>query len=269
MSSATQIWSYRGLIGNLTQRELKTRYKRSVLGWAWSLLNPASTLLIYAVVFGTFMRVTPPVAGNGSLQNFGFYLFAGLVVWNLFNTTMTGSMSALTGLGALLRKVYFPAEAPAVANALAVITQTLIETSILLVAFAIAGNTSWTMLFIPFVLALVLMFALGLGLVLSLFNVYLRDVGYLTTIILNMLFFATPIIYTYEMVPAKVGFVPAQALISLNPMTHYVGAMRDCVYLLEMPSIQKWLGITAVSFVTFFAGWAVFSRGSRQISEEL
>src|SRR5262247_2395071 len=99
MAYVTQVWTYRGLIGNLAQRDLKSRYKRSVLGWAWSLLNPAATLAIYTVVFGYFLKIEPPVGGNGHLKSFGLYLFAGLVVWNFFNNIMVGSMSSLIGVG--------------------------------------------------------------------------------------------------------------------------------------------------------------------------
>jgi ABC-type polysaccharide/polyol phosphate export permease len=268
MSTATEIWSYRGLIGNLAQRELKSRYKRSLLGWTWSLLNPATTLLIYTVVFGSFLKIEPPESGSG-MRSFGLYLFAGLVIWNFFNNVMTGSMGSLIGIGQLLRKVYFPAEAPAVANAMAVVIQTVIEATILLVAMAIAGNASWTMIFVPLILALVMLFALGIGLVLSLGNVYFRDVNYLTSILLNLLFYATPIIYTYAQVPARVGPIPTRAIINMNPLAHYVSAMRDCVYLLEAPSLEKWAGMIAASAITFFGGWAIFSRYSRQISEEL
>ncbi|HVN50528.1 MAG TPA: hypothetical protein VMT43_03800, partial [Acidimicrobiales bacterium] len=73
MTALTEIWSYRRLIGNLAQRELRSRYKKSVLGWAWSLINPLSTLLIYTVVFGVFLKVPPPLAGNGELKSFGLY----------------------------------------------------------------------------------------------------------------------------------------------------------------------------------------------------
>ena len=269
MSSATQVWAYRGLVGNLAQRELKSRYKRSVLGWSWSLLNPLSTLLIYALVFGSFLRVIPPVGGNGNLESFALYLFTALVAWNLFNNVMMGSMSALVGVGALLRKVYFPPEVPAVANALAVVMQTVIEASILIVVMAIVGNASWTMVFVPFILAFLLLFSLGLGLVLSVLNVYFRDIGYLTTIILNLLFYATPIIYTFDMVPEKVGPVPARTLITLNPITQFVGAMRDSAYLLVAPSPERLAAIVVSSLVTFFGAWAIFAKTSRSISEEL
>jgi ABC-type polysaccharide/polyol phosphate export permease len=269
VSSAAQIWSYRSLIGNLAQRELKSRYKRSLLGWGWSLINPAATLLIYALVFGSFLRITPPVAGNGELRSFALYLFAGLVVWNFFNNVMTGSMGSLLGVGSLLRKVYFPPESPAIANAFAVITQTVVEAAILVVAMAAVGNASWTFVFVPWILVFVLLFSLGVGLILSLLNVYFRDVGYLTTILLNLLFYATPIIYTFDLVPQRVGFLPVRAIITLNPLTQFVGGMRDAVYLLQVPSLGRIVGIIASSLVAFLGGWAVFSRHSREISEEL
>jgi ABC-2 type transport system permease protein len=269
VSSASQIWSYRSLIGNLAQRDLKSRYKRSILGWGWSLINPAATLLIYALVFGTFLRVQPPVAGNGHTQLFALYLFAGLVVWNFFNNVMTGSMGALLGVGALLRKVYFPPESPAIANALAVVLQTVVEATILVVVMAAVGNASWTYIFVPFILAFMLLFALGLGLVLSLLNVYFRDINYLTVILLNLLFYATPIIYTLDLVPNHVGFIPIKALITINPLTQFVGAMRDAVYLLQVPRLGRILAIVGTSLVSFLGGWAIFSRYSREISEEL
>ena len=79
MSPVIELWSYRSLIANLAQRELKSKYKRSVLGWLWSLLNPGLTLLIYTIVFGSFIRIPPPVGGNGELNSFALYLFAALV----------------------------------------------------------------------------------------------------------------------------------------------------------------------------------------------
>ena len=91
MASATEIWSYRGLIWNLTQRELKVKYKRSLLGWLWSLINPATTLAIYTIVFGTLLKITPPIAGNGHTKSFALFLFAALVIWNFFETLSTST----------------------------------------------------------------------------------------------------------------------------------------------------------------------------------
>src|SRR3954471_13319753 len=184
MASATELWGYRGLIGNLAQRELKAKYKRSLLGWAWSLINPATTLLIYTVVFGTLLKVKPPTAGNGHTESFALFLFAALVVWNFFNAVVTGSMGALIGAGPLLRRVYFPAECPPIANMLATLTQTVLEIVILLLVLVIVGNLSWTVLLFPVLLLLLALFSMGIGLVASLLNVYYRDVNYLVTIVM-------------------------------------------------------------------------------------
>ena len=125
MTAAAEIWTYRNLIYNLAQRELRSRYKKSILGWAWSLINPASMLLIYSVVFGVIFGAQPPVAGDGHTANFALYLFAGLIVWNFFNGVVMGSISQLQASGTLLNKVYFPPSCPAIANMLTVLLQAL------------------------------------------------------------------------------------------------------------------------------------------------
>jgi len=268
MAYVTQVWSYRGLIGNLAQRELKSRYKRSILGWAWSLINPAATLGIYAVVFGTIMRVVPPVAGNGHLQSFALYLFCGLIMWNFFNAVVVGSMGALLGAGPLLKKVYFPPECPAMANVLTVLIQTGIEAGILVFVLVLVGNLSWTVLLFPYLLLLLALFSLGIGLVLSLLNVYLRDINYLVSIAMNLLFYGTPIVYTYTLVQDNAPEW-AQLLVKLNPLTQFVGASRDIFYGMEVPSLTRMAGLTAVSALTFLAGWTIFTTKSKDVSEEL
>lgn len=267
LAHLVQVWNRRGLVGNLAQRELKSRYKRNVLGWLWSLLNPASSLLIYAVVFGTIMRVIPPVAGNGD-QNFALFLFAGLVIWNSFNGMTVGSIGALMDTGALLKKVYFPPETPAIAHALTVVLQTALEALILFVAMAIYGNVGWTFLLFPYLLVLLTLFSLGIGLMLSIFNVYLRDISHLVGIGINMLFYGTPIIYTIDLVEDNApGWVTD--LVQLNPLTHFVGAAQEIFYLLEVPSAQRLLYLTGASITSFVVGWVVFVARSADVSEEL
>lgn len=264
-----ELWNYRGLIANLARRELKSKYKRSVLGWLWSLLNPTLTLLIYTLVFGTFLPVTPPTGGNGRLNSFALFLFAGLVVWNAFNSVVTGAMAALTGAGPLLKKVYFPPACPAIANALTVLNQAVIEAAILAAIMIVVGNASWTFLLFPVILALLLAFALGLGLVLSIGNVYFRDVGYLVGVALQMLFYTTPIIYPLSIVPARVGPVPAAEIIRWNPLTQFVEASRSVFYLLEVPSRATLLYLVVVSIGTLVLGSMIFSRTSHNVTEEL
>jgi ABC-type polysaccharide/polyol phosphate export permease len=268
MAYVTQVWSYRGLIGHLAQRELKSKYKRSVLGWLWSLVNPAATLLIYTAVFGTVLRISPPVAGNGTLVSFALYLFSALVIWNFFNGVIVGSMGALINAGSLLKKVYFPPECPVIANALTVVIQTALEALILVTVLVTLSNAGWTFLLFPYLLLLLALFSVGIGLVLSLANVYLRDVNYLVGIGLNLLFYGTPIIYPYSLVQENAPRW-VEILVQLNPLTHFVAASQEIFYLLEVPTFERMLGLTAVSLITFALGWTIFLAKSGDVSEEL
>jgi ABC-2 type transport system permease protein len=269
ITTATEIWSYRGLIGNLTRRELSSKYKKSLLGWLWSLLNPALTLGIYTVVFGTFLPSPPPVAGNGHLKSFALYLFAALVVWNFFNAVLQGSMAALTGAGPLLKKVYFPPSCPAIANSLTALYQAVIEAAILAGVMVIFGNVSWTFLLYPVLLLLLLAFALGLGLVLSIGNVYFRDVGYLVGIGLQMLFYGTPIIYTLDRIPGRMGGIPIHAIIEWSPLSQFVAASRSIFYGLELPPGSTCLYLLVVPLAVLVVGWWIFELTSRNVVEEL
>jgi len=264
-----EIWGYRELIGRLVQRELGSRYKRSVLGWLWSMLNPAATLAIYALVFGVLLKFDPPRAGNGRFDNFALYLFCALVMWNAFYGVITGAMNALLDLGPLLGKVYFPPEAPAVAALVAAWFQAAVEASILILIFVCLVNVSWTFLLWPVLLLLLSVFALGIGLVLSVWNVRYRDVGYLSTIALQFLFYVTPIVYPLSLIPERAMGLPARDIIRLNPLSQFTEASRELLYGLDWPGLLR-LGLMAlISLAVGAAGWAMFKARTRDIAEEL
>ncbi|MYG94544.1 MAG: ABC transporter permease [Acidimicrobiia bacterium] len=264
-----EIWAYRELIGRLVQRELGARYKRSVLGWLWSMLNPAATLAIYALVFGVLLRFDPPRAGNGRFDNFALYLFCALVMWNAFYGVITGAMNALLDLGSLLGKVYFPPEAPAVAALCTVLFQTSIEASILMLILISLANVSWTFLLWPVLAVLLAIFALGIGLVLSVWNVRYRDVGYLTTIALQFLFYVTPIVYPLSLIPERAIGLPVRDIIRLNPLSQFTETSRELLYGLDWPGMFR-LGLMAlISLMVGVGGWLVFKASARDIAEEL
>lgn len=269
MTTITDVWTFRGLVGNFAQRELKAKYKGSALGWFWSLLNPVATIAIYTVVFSTIFRASPPIAGNGHLRNYTVYLFAGLICWNFFFGVVTGGMGALIGAGPLLKKIYFPPFAPIVGSAVSVLVQAGIETVVLAVVLTALGNASWTFLLVPPLIGLLAVFALGLGLVFALLNVYFRDVGYIVGIVLQLLFYATPIIYPPEQIPAHAHGLPLRSLFGLNPLAQFVDAYRDLVYQLRLPGLVQTVGLLAVTAGTFALGWLVFRRGSPDVGEEL
>jgi ABC-type polysaccharide/polyol phosphate export permease len=269
MPQLTEIWTYRGLIGNFAQRELRGKYKGSVLGQFWSLANPLATLAIYSLVFGIFLRVPPPTAGNGELKNFAVYLFTALVAWNFFNAIVTGAIGALAAAGPLLKKIYFPPFAPVLGGAGATLYQAGIEIGLLITVMVVLQNISFTLLLLPFLLAMLALFAVGVGLLLAMLNAKYRDVSYLTSIALNLLFYGTPIIYPITQVPESKNGWPLRQIIELNPLTQFVEAFRDVVYDLTVPSAARLGGLLVVSVVVFLIGFTVFDRGSRDVAELL
>jgi ABC-2 type transport system permease protein len=233
------------------------------------LLNPAATIAIYSLVFGVFLKVKPPVAGNGETQSFALYLFAALILWNFFFTVINASMASMVSAGPLIRKVYLPPECVPFSIVGSSILQTAVEASILTVIMIVLGNVSWTFLLFPPLLVLLMLFTSGIALVASMMNVYFRDVGYLVTIGLTLLFYATPIIYTITLIPETAWGLPMRDIIEANPLTQFVMAARDIFYLLEVPSLSHWAYIFAWSVGSLAVGWWIFSRRSSHIPEEL
>jgi ABC-2 type transport system permease protein len=268
-STVREVWTFRALVWNFAQRELKGKYKRSVLGWAWSLINPAATLLIYTIVFSTIFRAKPPPLGNGHAGNYTLFLFSGLVLWNFFSNTINGSMSSLVGVGPLLRKIYFPPFTPVAGGMVAIGVQSLIEVGVLLVAMIAVGNVGLELVLAPLVLLMLAAFSLGIGLVLSVWNVYYRDVSYLVALGLQLLFYATPIIYPPSLIPEHAHGLPLRHIFSFNPVGRFVDAFRDCVYSQQVPGLRD-LGILLVlSTAMLWIGWVLFHRRARDVSEEL
>lgn len=267
--SVSAVWQYRGLIGSFANREIKGKYKGSILGSSWSLLNPLATLAIYSLVFGVLIRFQPPVAGNGRLSSFALYLFTALAVWNFFSAVATSGMAALVGAGPLLRKIHFPPFAPVIGSAAAVLNQTAIEFSLLLFLFAIALNLSWTVLLVPVLLALLAAFALGVGMTLAILNARFRDVNYIIGVLLNLLFYMSPIVYPITLVTKQYHTHPWLKLYEYNPITAFVEAFHSALWDLQFPGWGRLGYLLVVSAGVLAVGWTFFQRNSADISEDL
>jgi ABC-type polysaccharide/polyol phosphate export permease len=272
VSAKTSTSPFGPLVLNFAQREMRSRYKRTVLGWLWSLLNPLSTVLIYSLVFGVFLRTEPPVTDNGKAEVFAVYLFNGLVVWNLFAAIVNGSMDWLTGVMELRKKVYFPTETAILGGALSAAVQSLFEIAVLLALMLFLGNLTWTFLLLPLVLVGAGSFALGIGLVVAGLNARYRDIRYLVGIVLSLQFFLVPIVYPIgllEQPDLDTYGLPARELVAWNPVSQFVQAAHDVVYFLEVPSIGRVAAMLFYATVSPILGLAFFRRRAMQISEEL
>lgn len=268
MSSAKEIWAYRTLIQNLTQRELKSRYKKSVLGRLWALINPAASLATYTLVFGIYLKAVPPTTPSG-LSNFALFLFAALIIWNGFSNILNGSMSALFDAGGLMGKIYFPPECPAIANVFSSLLQVLTEIAVMAGVMLLLGNIGWSWIIMPLLVVELVFFALGLGLMASLLNVFYRDIGYLVGILMQVLFYATPIVYALDDIPETIGGFPIKTVVEASPLTQLTLQARQSMYMLEMPTALQMLYTFVTCLATLLLGWWVFSRRAPLAIEEI
>ncbi len=264
----------RELFRNLTLRELRGKYKRSTLGWTWSLVNPLATMAIYATVFHFVLKVEPPRGDPSGLKNFPIFLLCGLLPWNFLSTAMTGGMGAPVANGALIKKVYFPREVLTASVVASWAVQFAIELVVLMVVLLAVGNVA--LLYIPgvlLVIAIQAMFVYGLALGLGAMNVYFRDVQHFIGIALQLWFYSTPIVYPLNLVPTHATIfgaeLPFLTLYKLNPAVGFIEAYRDLFYELRYPSIGALSYLLGVSIITLAIGRWIFLRFEGRFAEEL
>lgn len=274
MTRLAELTGSKELVVNLTLRELRGKYKRSFLGWGWSLINPLLTVAIYWLVFGVFLEIKAPVGHPSGLSSFVFFLICALLPFTFFQNTVEAAPEVLVSNGNLIKKVYFPREILVVAAVNALLMTFLIELGVLGVLLLFAGNM--VLPWIPVLLLLVVietLFCLGVSLLISMLNVYFRDVKHFTKIAMQLLFYATPIVYPLRFVPveAEVGGVtiPVRRIYELNPLVRMVGAYRDVLYDLRFPSVTDlgYFALWAVALLAF--GWWMFVRLEGRLAEEV
>lgn len=274
MNKLADLSQSRELALNLTLRELRGKYKRSVLGWGWSMINPLATMAIYSLVFGALIKVPIPPGDPSGLEVFPLFLLCGLLPWGFLANGLNGGMEALVGNSNLIKKVYFPREILVISSIASFGFSFCIEMGLLAIALLIAGNMVLPWLVpVLLVMAVQAIFVLGLGLLLSVFNVYFRDTRHLMSIALQMWFYLTPIVYPLTLVPEeKVLFGiewPTRAIYSLNPMVRFTEVYRDLLYDLRVPPLGDIAYVVAVSVAVLAIGAAMFWRLEGRLAEEL
>ena len=244
---------YRGLIQSLVARELKARYRGSVLGLVWSFINPLLLLSIYSFVFSTIMRNDQP-----GTRPFAVFMFCGLLPWTWFSASLSEATSSLITGGNLIKKVLFPAEVLPIVSVLANMVHFCLGLVILaafMIGFRHYPNVA-TLPWFPVVVAIQLVFTLGLALGLSALTVHFRDIRDLLTNVLTLWFFATPIIYPYFM-PSIERFL---MLFRLNPFYHLAVSYQEILFFDHFGHARSLLLLGALSVVVFLAGYWLFDR---------
>jgi ABC-type polysaccharide/polyol phosphate export permease len=291
MTAVGELYKGRELLWNLTLRELRGKFKRTALGWAWSMLNPISTIVIYSLVFGNLFQGNSAELGSPSgLQNFTLWLSVGLLVWNFTNNGIQATLPSIVGNSNLVKKVYFPREYVVAASVLSWLVTFLIELLVLSFVFLIWAPHHIVFGWIPAILVVVflhMLFVLGVSLLLSALNVYFRDIQHFVGIGMQIWFYLTPIVYKTSLVQDKLtplilgadrlpltpeqrsGHFTLFKIFRLNPMMRFVDAYRKLIYSGALPPVSTMVYLLVVSFVMLLIGWRVFSRLEPRFAEEL
>ena len=226
VSSVRAVWQYRELLNLLVRREVRGRYKNSALGFVWSLLKPLAQLAVYIYIVGGVMRI-----GRG-IEDFGIYVFSGLVLWSLFNEIVSGGTGAVVANSGLVKKVYFPREIFPLSTVGSAFVNFSIQVVVLLLGTVVAGAVPLTprLLYAPAAILLVGLLGLALAMLLGALNVYLRDIQHLIEIVMMLLFWASPIIYTYSYVETYLEGSWLEQLYLANPVTIAVMSFQRAMW---------------------------------------
>lgn len=266
-----EISTSRELIRNLTLREIRGKYKRTLLGQGWSLLNPIAQMVIFTLVFGLVLKAKPDPGDPSGLDIFALWIACGLLPWGLFSNALNTGMGALLANAGLVQKVYFPRWILVFSNVAAAVVNFAFELAVLTIAVLVFGGNPLLQLPLAIVMTLMLgLFAFGLALALSVLTVYFRDVTHLMAIVMQVWFYATPIVYPLKLVhDSTAGYPIIQTLYGLNPMVRFVNCFRAIFYDNTWPRIEDFGGALIATVLALGIGWLVFQSKQARLSEEL
>ena len=262
------------LLANLTLREIKGQYKKTVLGRVWSLLNPLANIAVYSLVFGILVRAIPPIGTNSGLHSFALWVACGIIPWGFIATGTALGRGALVDNSGLLTKVFFPRFVLPTSTILALASTFLTELAALSLFVGLAGGGPRILLRLPVLIPIVILntaFVLGLSLILSVGMVYFGDIQHIWGIFLQLWLYASGIVLplSYVQVAQDHYHFPFVLIFELNPGFQFVEAYRNVLYDFAVPSLTRWLVMLAWGVAALGVGALVFRNFSGRIVEEL
>ncbi len=269
-----ELAAYRELLANLVVRDLKVRYKNSVLGFLWSLLNPLLLMVVFKVVFTIILP-------NVHVPHFPVFVLSALLPWNFFSTSLVGAIHSISGNGHLIKRVYFPREVLTISSVLGNLVNFILALLVLIAVILFSGLAiTRAILYLPLVIAVHLTFTLGAALALATLNVFYRDTGVIIEVLLQAWFFVTPVFYPIELLPQWITVlglqVPVQRLVYiLNPMASIIATYRSVLYGYIRgeppgpPGLDFFTRTAITALACFIVGYALFAKYSPRFAEEV
>jgi lipopolysaccharide transport system permease protein len=258
------IWSYRGFILGSVKREFQSRYRNSILGAAWTVLNPLAMIFVYTIIFAQLMKTR--LAGMDSTFAYSIYLCAGVLTWGLFAEIVGRSQTVFLENANLLKKLSFPRVCLPIITVLNAILNFAIIGILFVCFLVLSGNfPGWVFFAVIPVLLIQIMFAIGLGVLLGVLNVFFRDVGQFFGIFLQFWFWFTPVVYPVNVLPDAIG----KYLLVWNPMAPIIGAYQAIFVNGQMPYWPTLLIPTFVGFVLCILAMQLFRKRAGEMVDEL
>lgn len=264
MTLLKALWAYRGFILGSVRREFQSRYQNSVLGAAWTVINPLAMIVVYTVIFSQVMKARLAGAGDAPYA-YSIYLCAGLLTWGLFAEITSRAQTVFIDNANLLKKLNFPRMSLPVT----VVANALLNFGIvfsLFTVFLVASGNFPGIAFVALlpVLAVMVVFAIGIGITLGILNVFFRDIGQFFAIFLQFWFWLTPIVYPAAILPA-----PIARWLKLNPMATLIVAFQDILVHGRWPDWASLAPVAVVAVALCAWGWRLFRRHSGELVDEL
>lgn len=257
MNFLSKIYQYRELLFELIKREIKARYKQSILGYAWVILVPLINLVVLTIVFSFFIKIP-----TGNIP-YPIFLFTALVPWTFSVNAITFATQSLLSNSNLIAKISLPREIFPISAVLAKMIDFFLALLILVVFLIIYGIPfKLTMLFVPIIIIVHFILVLGISFYLSAINVFFRDVENVIGVVLTMWMYITPVLYPQELIPEKL--VP---IFNLNPMMPVINAYRNTILYGVLPSFPSFLYACVIALVLFLSGYVFFKRKSRYFAD--
>lgn len=252
------LYQYRQLLKSNVKKDIRGKYKGSYLGVLWSFVNPLLMTLVYAIVFPFILRSTEP--------NYVTFIVIGILPWTYFTTTISLSYGCILYNGGIIKKVYFPREILPISVNISGLINFLISCVIMFLFLLFSGiGFSWYIVFLPLIILTQFIFTQALSLIISAVNVYVRDLEYIIAFFINMLFYATPILYSPSLFENSV----IKYVMMANPMATIIESYRNVLFYQTMPNMPVLLIVLLASIVFLFIGLNIFKKLERGFAEEI
>ena len=258
MKKIVELYKYRTMIASLIKRDLRGRYKGSVLGFAWTFLNPLLQLVVYTIVFSAIMRA--------GIEDYYLFLFVALIPWIFFSSSLTGGASCIWTQKELVKKIYFPREVLPIAHVTCQLVNMLLSFIVVFAALFISGK-GLRLELLPYLIPIILveyLLALGIAFVSSALTVYFRDLEHILVVVAMAWQFLSPVMYSVDMVPENF-----QTVFMMNPMTSIIVAYRDVLYYQQAPHLGTLTMGVVLGVGVLIIGWFLFGQLEKHFAEEL